>query len=90
VNEAIALRQRRMAEFIGLDPAARELRVVPGVAAHKKGEIPVQTRSMLQVLVDLGSYVEVPPKDVAEGRVFAPARSAEQLALFPPLTIPVR
>jgi hypothetical protein len=83
VNEAMAARQRRMAELIGLDPAAREFRVVPGIAARGKGEIPVQTRSMLQVLIDLGSYVEVPPKDVAEGRVFEPPRNAEQVKLFP-------
>jgi hypothetical protein len=84
VNQAMAARQRRMAELIGLDPAAREFRVVPGVAVRGPGQIPVQTRSMLQVLVDLGSYIEVPPGDVAEGRVFAPPRSEEQLRLFPP------
>src|SRR5262245_55313957 len=40
---------------------------------------------MLQVLVDLASYVEVPPRDIAEERVHVPARSPKQERLFPPL-----
>jgi hypothetical protein len=40
---------------------------------------------MLQVLVDLASYLEVPPADVAEGRVHVSPRTTEQERLFPAL-----
>jgi len=81
-DEARVARTRRMAQLLGLRPADREFRVVPGTLASR-GQIPMQARSMLQVLIDVASYVQVPPKDAAEGRVHVPPRTAEQEGLFP-------
>jgi hypothetical protein len=78
-------RKRRMAELMGLRPTDREFRIVPGTLAGGPGQIPIQTRSMLQVLIDVASYVQVPERDLAEGRVQVPARTAEQEKLFPAL-----
>jgi len=82
-DEARVARTRRMAQLLGLRPADREFRVVPGTLASGPGQIPMQTRSMLQVLIDVASYVEVPPRDAAERRVHVPPRTAEQEGLFP-------
>src|SRR5262249_9724110 len=41
--------------------------------------------SVMQILVDFASYIDVPASEVAGGRVFAAERSAEQLRMFPPL-----
>lgn len=82
-DAALVARKRRMAELLGLRPADREFRIVPGTLASGPGQIPMQTRSMLQVLIDVASYVQVSPRDAAEGRVHVPPRSAEQETLFP-------
>ena len=40
---------------------------------------------MMQVLLDFGSYIEVPARDIAEGRVYAPRANEETDKLFPAL-----
>jgi len=40
---------------------------------------------MMQVLVDIGSYIEVPAHDRDEGRVYMPERDDEIAQLFPAL-----
>jgi hypothetical protein len=67
-SEADSAEVRRM---LGLDPAARELSIVYGsVAAHDK-ELALLTRSMLEILIDLSSYIQVPTASVEERRTYA-------------------
>jgi hypothetical protein len=84
-NEAMAVRQGRLAALLGLNPEKREYRVLAGAFATRDDEIAIQTRSMLQVLVDLASYIDVPSGDAAEGRVHMPQRTPEQERMFPAL-----
>jgi hypothetical protein len=84
-SEAIAAPNHRIRELLGLDPTTQEIAVVYGSHQSNDREIAILTRSILQVLVDFSSYIDVPEVDLAEGRVYHPARSPEQLALFPPL-----
>ena len=58
---------------LGLDPAAREFRIVYGSVASSDKEIAILTRSALEVLVDLSSFITVPEAHVAEQRVSATA-----------------
>jgi hypothetical protein len=76
---------RRIGELLGLDPDVQEFHLVYGVQPSQRNEIAVQSRSMMQVLVDFGSYIEVPPRDIDEGRVYEARRDAETRKLFPPL-----
>jgi hypothetical protein len=76
---------RRIRELLGLDPVAREFTVVYGTFPEPDAEIAILTRSILQVMIDLASQIEVPAADIAEGRVYSPQRTAEQQRLFPPL-----
>ena len=76
---------RRIGELLGLDPGLREYTLAYGVQPSQRDEIALQSRSMMQVLVDFGSYVDVPQRDIDEGRVYVPARDPETLKLFPPL-----
>jgi hypothetical protein len=48
-------------------------------------EIAIQSRSMMQVLADFGSYVDVPQSDIDEGRVYAAERDAQTAQEFPAL-----
>jgi len=58
-------------QILGLKPDAREFRVVYGAYPANDQEIAMLTRSMLQIIVELASYIDVPVKDVQEGRVAA-------------------
>jgi len=63
---------RRLLELLNLDPALGEYPIVFGRYPTKPNEISIQTRSMMQVMAEYASYVDVPESDVAEGRVGAP------------------
>ena len=53
-----------------------ELDVVFGSVPQNDRELSLQTRSMLQILVELASHIDVPPQDVAEGRVYAAPKTS--------------
>jgi hypothetical protein len=55
-------------ELIGLDPSADSYQVIWDVESSDSGKLAVQTRSILQIMVALAVYVEVPTGDVEEGR----------------------
>jgi hypothetical protein len=58
-------------KLLGLDPTAQEFSVVYGSVAANDKEIAMLTRSILEILLDLSSYIEVPAARVAERRTFA-------------------
>jgi hypothetical protein len=62
--EIVAARQ-----LLGLDPAAQEYRVVYGAVAANDREVAMLTRSILEVLIDLSSFISVPAAHVVERRV---------------------
>jgi hypothetical protein len=76
---------RRIRELLGLDAAVREYPLVYGAHPVNINEVAVQSRSMMQVMVDFGSYIEVPARDAREGRVYTPQRDPQTQQLFPPL-----
>lgn len=55
-------------ELLGLDPDAREFRLVYGATASDHREIAVQTRSLLHILNLMAGHVDVPEEHVREGR----------------------
>lgn len=79
------VRLRRIRELLGVESDVFDFDVIYGVQATKRTELALQSRSMMQVLIDVGSYVDVPKKDLEEGRVFTPQRDEEVERLFPPL-----
>jgi hypothetical protein len=56
-------------KLLGLNPNAEEIRVVYGAYASDDQEIAIITRSMLQIMTELASYIDIPIKDIEEGRV---------------------
>ena len=85
-DEAIAGEFKKARELLGLDENTREFQVGYGSFAADDKEIAILSRSMLQVMIDFASYIDVPDSDVAEGRVYASQReSAETESEFPPL-----
>ena len=64
--EALSLEVRKM---LGLDPQTKEINVVYGTVPRDDKEIALQTRSLLEVLVDLSADIEVPAAHVEQQRV---------------------
>jgi hypothetical protein len=57
-------------KLLGLDPQSNEFSVVYGSVAANDKEIAILTRSMLEILSDLASYIDVPATDVEQKRTF--------------------
>jgi hypothetical protein len=76
---------RRVRDLLGLNGAKREFNIISGPFPDNDAEIAILTRSILQIMIDFASYIDVSPGEVAEGRVYRPQRTAEQERLFPPL-----
>ncbi len=58
---------REVRRLLGVGPEARELEVVYGRIRRGPGQVAVLTRSVLQILYELGSQMEVPEADVRRG-----------------------
>jgi hypothetical protein len=84
-DEAVAAPVRKIRELLGLNDSAREFNIVYGTYPENDTEIAILSRSVLQVLIDLASQVDVPEADVAEGSVYRLKRTPEQERMFPPL-----
>jgi hypothetical protein len=85
-NPVVAAARAEVRDLLGLDPKAEEFSIVYGsVASHDK-EIAILTRSMLEILIDLASYIEVPATSATERRTFpTPAPEIVNGAPVPPL-----
>jgi len=85
-TEADAQTLKRTLHLLGLAPDAREFTVVFGFLAENDREIAMLSRSLLQIMAEYSSYIDVPDSDLAEGRVPAVDRESPEIeALFPPL-----
>jgi hypothetical protein len=73
-------------ELLGVDADATELPVVYGNKKMTKNELALQTRSLNDMLFEFAAYIEVPEKDVAEGRALPAIKlSAELEKIWPTL-----
>lgn len=76
VEPAIEADILRVRKLLGLDPQVGEIRVVYGAVAASDKELAMLTRSILDVLIDLASFITVPEAHVQERRV-APTADPE-------------
>jgi hypothetical protein len=63
--------RRLVAQTLGLK-ATDEFRLVFGLLPREGGEIALLTRSMLEIMAEIGSGVDVPARDIEEERVAPP------------------
>jgi hypothetical protein len=69
VDEKIGADIKEVGRILGLGPRTKEFKVVYGSVAANEEEIAILSRSMLQVIIDLASYIDVPETHIAEKRV---------------------
>jgi len=60
-------------QLLGLDPQGGEFRVVYGAVAANDKELAMLTRSILDILIDMASFITVPEAHVQERRVLPTA-----------------
>jgi hypothetical protein len=69
-SPAIEAARAEVRSLLGLDPKSNEFNIVYGSVATNDKEIAILTRSMLEILIDLASYIEVPAASAMERRTF--------------------
>lgn len=69
-NPAIEAERDEVRKLLGLDPQADEFNVVYGSVAANDHEIALLTRSVLEILTDLSSYIDVPAANIEQKRTF--------------------
>lgn len=67
-DPTLAVKGQEIRKLLGLRPDAQRINVFYGGFAGKDDEIDMQTRSMLQIMLECASYVHVPEADVARGK----------------------
>lgn len=63
------VRPGSIAELIGTDPNRSDYRIFYGTGQPGPDAIAIQSRSILHIMIELASYVQVPPEHEEEGRV---------------------
>jgi len=71
VDSETADRIKQVRKLLGLNPEQQEFPVVYGALAKDDMEIAILSRSMMDILFELASYIEVPAAHLAENRTFA-------------------
>lgn len=74
---------RLVREALGIGAQAKELTLTFGAAAGRPGQLTVLTRSMLKILANLSSGVEIPKADIASGRATREPVATKRLRGFP-------
>lgn len=69
VDESTAEDILAVRKMLGLDPTAHEFDIVYASIAKNDRELAILSRSILEVILDLASYIEVPDRHVEEKRV---------------------
>lgn len=69
VDEATAEDSQVVRRMLGLDPTAQEFTVAYASIAKNDRELAILSRSVLEIIIDLASYIEVPDIHVDEKRV---------------------
>jgi hypothetical protein len=72
----------RIREMLGLDPQASEFRLVFGSVSSSNAEIAILSRSMMQLMVELGACIEVPEEHITGGLTFRSADNPKESRLI--------
>jgi hypothetical protein len=83
----IQAEQATVRQLLGLNPATSEYRVLYGIGSDRDDVIAIQTRSAMQILIELAATVSVPEEHVRAGRAApAPPPPTDGQGTLPPLT----
>ena len=75
--------------MLGLNPAVTDFRIIYGTAPPKDDVVAIQTRSGMQILREMSSFVQVPEEHQKEHRVFPQAMGPSEGQETPPPLIQI-
>jgi hypothetical protein len=67
-DPAATARRQEIAKLLSLKPDLREVKIAYGAYSGKDDEIDMKTRSMLEIMLEYATTVQIPDSDLAEGR----------------------
>ena len=80
ISEETVAKLTELKEILRINTDRNDFKLIASQTRSNEGELAVSTRSLLQIMMALSTYVEVPPADVTEGRASpAPDASANSL-----------
>jgi len=85
-QRAVEVERGEVRKILGLNPEADEFNVVYGSIAANDREIAMLTRSVIEILTELSSFIDVPAADVEQKRTYpSPAPESVGGVPVPPL-----
>jgi hypothetical protein len=73
VDPEIARDIAQARQLLGIDPNAAQITVTYGSAPTANNEVAILTRSIMEIIIEMASQIDVPAEHVAEGRTYATA-----------------
>jgi hypothetical protein len=67
ITEEVMEARKGINQLLGLNPENQEIKVSYGVIAQSDNEIAMQTRSIMQIMIDLATQIDVPIEHVSGG-----------------------
>ncbi|TLD43606.1 MAG: hypothetical protein JETT_0037 [Candidatus Jettenia ecosi] len=86
MNQTMAVDILAIRKVLDLDPNTKEFRVIYGSFSANDKEVAILTRSILEIISDLASYIDVPGVHVAEKRV-NPTLTDQPVTDTPPVSL---
>lgn len=83
--EGQAQEVRTILDALGLEPGLKEFTVAFGAVPRNNREVAMQTRSMIEIMMELGFGVEVPERDAREHRVIGSGRVVTEGPAWKPI-----
>ena len=71
---------RRVRELLGLDDAVSEFEVAYGLVPSHSNEVALLSRSMMEIMLQLGFGIDLPAVHLSDGRVLSGLRQADDAA----------
>ncbi len=68
-DEKMKQRLSRLKELLSLSPDINEYVLVSGRTPRSQTELAIQSRSLMEIMLELSTYIDVPQKDLDEGRI---------------------
>jgi hypothetical protein len=85
-DEQMKQRHLRLKKLLHLSLDTNDYKLVYGRTPQSKTELAILSRSLMEIMLELSTYTDVPQKDLDEGRIFPTLhRTVEESAGMPPL-----
>lgn len=66
-SEKVLNLQRELTSLLGLEAVDKEFKLVYGELPREKGELAIMTRSILQIMIELSTQIDVPKEHIENG-----------------------